>query len=236
MKNIFPILLLVLCSYLANGQDCEAILYEEGFTMDVPPTGWTGDFSTTPAPLIEGWYTTSGPTTTMATGPEVPAAGTHFAYMESSGPAPSNSTFRIQTPIVSIPTDGTTALSLSFLMFGSDIGSFEIQVLDGNSIDPIFMRSGEQHSDGTLGSWEAISLDLSAYAGSDIQIQFQGMKLISGLGDIGIDEIIFCPCSRTHSDLRNMGINLININSGSCSHNYCSPRSSRLVGGSSQLQ
>ena len=144
------------------------------------------------SPLIEGWYTTSGPTPTGMTGPDVPFEGTHFAYMESSGPAPTNSTFSIQTPVVSIPTRGSTNLSLSFLMFGGDIGSFNIEVLQGTNIDVVFTRNGQQHTDGTFSSWEQTSLDLSSYAGTDVSIQFRAMKLNTGLGDIAIDDISIC--------------------------------------------
>jgi len=160
--------------------------------MAIPPVGWTGDFNMLSGTLVEGWYTTTGPTETAMTGPDVPADGTHFAYMESSGPAPSNSTFSIQTPLVSIPIVGTTALNLSFLMYGSDIGSLTIEVLQGPSTDVIFARSGPQHPDGSLSSWEEISLDLTDYAGTSARIQFTGMKQINNLADIGLDEIVVC--------------------------------------------
>jgi len=183
--------ILVLLSLNLKAQTCDSILLAESFGA-AQPVGWTGDFNMLGGGLAEGWLTATGPSITPGTGPQAPFAGTHYGYMESSGPAGVNSTYSIQTPSIDVPADGQVQLNLSYLMYGSDIGSFNIEVLQGAIKDTIFRRTGQQHTDGAVTSWEAISADLSAYAGTSIQLQFTGMKMVSGLGDIAIDEVQVC--------------------------------------------
>jgi hypothetical protein len=187
----------MLIGWSAQSQTCDSILLAAPFGA-TQPVGWTGDFNMLGGGLAEGWLTSTGPSSAAGTGPQAPFAGTHYAYMESSGPAGVNSTYSLQTPSINMPADGQVQLNLSYLMYGSDIGSFNIEVLQGATTDTIFRRTGQQHADGAVTSWEAISADLSTYAGTSIRIQFTGMKMVSGLGDIAIDEVQVCytPISR----------------------------------------
>ncbi len=125
--------------------------------------------------------------------------------MESSGPAPTNAIFSIRTPIIEVPTSGSTSLHLAYLMYGSDVGSFAVEVIKDAIIDTIFKRDGGQHLDGSLSSWEDISLGLNSYTGASIQLQFSGMKLITGLGDIAIDNVQVCHLASPITPIPTMG-------------------------------
>jgi len=142
--------------------------------------------------LVEGWTTQTGPTPTGLTGPEMAFEGSHYLYMETSGPAGSGASYSVSMPMVAIPTEGSTSLNFALLMYGADMGSLNIEVLSSTGLDTIFTQVGERHADGSASSWEEISVDLSAYAGTSVQIQFTGMKMISGVADIAIDDVKVC--------------------------------------------
>ncbi len=202
-KFVLSAIIYLSASLILLAQPCDQLLLSESFTA-AQPSGWTGDFNT--SVLVEGWLTESGPTMTPLTGPEGAFMGTHYLYMETSGPAPVNASFSVSTPSISIPGTGTTTLSLAYLMYGADMGTFLIVINSGTATDTIFTRSGQQHADGSIDSWEEITLSLNDYKNASIAITFIGMKNISGLSDMAIDEVQVCHINQTIPTLGQWGV------------------------------
>lgn len=188
MKTQINLLLLLLLLSQASAQDCTITVLQEEFSSTAP-AGWTGDFNMLGGGLREGWLTESGATPTSDTGPDTASAGSHYLYFESSGPASASSMYSVFTPAVDIPSQGAH-LSFDYLMHGSDIGTFYVVAHTTTSQDTLLELSGPQHIDGT--TWSRADISLNAYGNRSIRIEFIGMKMVMGLGDIAIDEVRIC--------------------------------------------
>lgn len=172
------------------------VIFEEGFntTMaNMSVMGWTGDFDMNTL-FNEGWTIANGPSTAShvnpsdATGPSGPQEGSQYLYYESSGPAAVNAEGTITSPMISIPTDHTASLSFYIFMHGADVNAFDLNVLSGGAEDEVVSYMGERQTSKT-DKWEEVIVDLSSYAGQDIQLQFRAQKNIGGLGDVAIDNV-----------------------------------------------
>merc|ERR1719361_1671905 len=71
-------------------------------------------------------------------------------------------------------------------MNGGGIGSLDFLV-NGNSL----WNDGTNHGD----VWKTVEVDLSAYTGIDVILEFQGLRGSSWQGDIAIDNVRFVPLS-----------------------------------------
>jgi hypothetical protein len=105
------------------------------------------------------------------------------------------------SPIITLA--GTSAsLSFYYLLYGdatSGTSSLTVNVLSdgGATVTQIFMSDNGIHHDGSLSNWTQEIIDLSAFNGQQIRIEFlatEGMG-IESRGDIGIDtfEISLVP-------------------------------------------
>ena len=177
-----------------RGAPCVNELLVEDFSSTVP-IGWEGDWMLLDPPLVEGWNLTMGPTTgTPGTGADGPFSGTHFAYMETSGPAPINSVFKINTPPIEI-FDVLTSIRFRVLMHGSGVGSLRVNVLSGpgfTTVENVLEITGEQHATSGVGEWQEAFIDIRSYDSGLIKVEFEGMKGSNGLGDIAIDLVEVC--------------------------------------------
>ena len=109
---------------------CVNELLSEDFSAAVPD-GWEGDWMLLAPPLREGWYVQTGPSPGVpGTGADSAFSGSHYIYFESSGPAPVNSVFSINTPSISL-FDVNTSIRFRVLMHGTNIGSLKVNVLSG---------------------------------------------------------------------------------------------------------
>jgi hypothetical protein len=80
-------------------------------------------------------------------------------------------------------------------MHGSSIGHLKVNVLSGvgfTNTETVLTISGEQHSSSDISHWEEAFIDISQYEGQVVKIEFEGMKMTDGFGDIAIDLVQVC--------------------------------------------
>ena len=162
--------------------------------------GWTGDISTASG----DWdFPTASPGgNSSSTGPSGPASGTTFAEYEASGP---NNLASMITPMIDLST-GTSQAELSFFMhaYGSEIGTLNVGVGTSPSgpFTTEFSWTGQFQSSATQ-AWANIGVDLTAYLGQQIYIEFSYAAIgTSFYGDLAIDLVevetcISCPSPST---------------------------------------
>ncbi|MBN1766242.1 MAG: hypothetical protein JW860_13360 [Sedimentisphaerales bacterium] len=150
--------------------------FESGFGEWVNVTGDTTD-----------WLRDSGGTPTNKTGPASGANGsTWYVYLEtSSGYAYyAGDTAYLEGPDI----DGTDReLSFYYHMYGSNIGTLNVDVYDGLWNNGVWSLSGQQHSSSSDPYTQAI-VDLSGYTGT-IKIRFRAVAAGGYRGDMVIDDI-----------------------------------------------
>jgi len=177
-----------------NDRFCFNQLLSEDFGAAIP-MGWEGDWMIISPPLTEGWILQSGPSPDAPnTGADGPFSGTHFAYMETNGPAPINSVFKINTPPISL-TDVNAVIKFRVLMHGSGIGSLKVNVLSGSGFansETVLTLTGAQHTSSDVSNWDEAFIDIRQYEKQTIKVEFEGMKMTNNLGDIAIDLVEVC--------------------------------------------
>lgn len=200
--SLFIVILIFGCDQNLIGQipgntanrACNNELLSEDFGATVP-MGWEGDWMLTAPPLSEGWILQSGASPDAPnTGANGPFSGTHFAYMETNGPAPVNSTFKINTPAITLTQENPT-IRFRVLMHGSGIGQLKVNVLSGPGFgvsETVLTLTGEQHASSDTSNWEEAFIDIRKYSRQTVKVEFEGMKTNNGLGDIAIDLVQVC--------------------------------------------
>jgi len=170
--------------------------------------GWTGTIGT----AAGQWdYPTGAPGgNSTGTGPSGPASGTTYAEYEASG---STALASMVTPLIDL-SSGSTAAELSFYMhaFGAEIGTLNVGI--GNSPTGPFTTEFSwtgQYQTAATDPWEQIGVDLTAYLGQQIYIEFSYAAMGPGfIGDMAIDLVqvetcVTCPAptnfNLTASDL-----------------------------------
>lgn len=160
-------------------------------------SGWTGDIGTGNAQWDFPVGTPGGNST--GTGPSAAASGTFYAEFEASGIVAT--TASMVTPMIDLSNANSQA-ELSFYMhaFGSDIGTLNVGV--GTSptgpFTTVFSWSG-QYQTAATDPWEQIGVDISAYLGQQIYVEFNYGALTTGFeGDMSIDLVqvetcVTCP-------------------------------------------
>ncbi|WP_299383199.1 GEVED domain-containing protein [uncultured Lacinutrix sp.] len=133
------------------------------------------------------WTRNSGTTPSSNTGPSSAAAGSQYVYMESS--APNNSTKRaiLVSPCFNLTGQNQATFSFKYHMYGATaMGSLNLAVStnNGSSWSTVWTRSGNQGN-----SWQDASVDLSSYAGSNVQLRFDGTTGTTWQGDMAVDAI-----------------------------------------------
>jgi len=159
--------------------------------------GWTGDVGT----AAGQWdFPTAAPGgNSTGTGPSGPQSGTTYAEFEASGSGTTIAS--MVTPMIDL-SSGSSAAELSFYMhaFGPEIGTLNVGV--GNTptgpFTTEFSWSG-QYQTAATDPWEAIGVDLTAYLGQQIYIEFSyGGTGVSFTADMSIDLVqvetcVTCP-------------------------------------------
>ena len=168
---------------LANTDDgscfytCTAAPWTE--TFDAGQGTWTQS-------ILDGgdWTLWSGATFSTATGPtdDVTGGGSYF-YTESSGF--SNTTFSMSSECLDISALTNPCLTFNYHMFGATMGTLEVYVNGG----PMWSMTGDQGD-----QWNIGQIDLSAFAGGNITIEFIGTTGTSFTSDIAIDQISVDEC------------------------------------------
>ncbi len=177
-----------------DNRPCINSLLSEDFGATVP-AGWEGDWMLLNPPLVEGWNLVMGPTPNApATGANGAASGTYYAYMETSGPAPIGSIFKINTPAINL-FDTNETIRFRVLMHGSGIGSLKVNVLSGPGFatsETVLTLTGPQDPSSAVANWDEAFIDIRQYDNESVKIEFEGMKGANRLGDIAIDLVEVC--------------------------------------------
>ncbi|MBN1296591.1 carboxypeptidase regulatory-like domain-containing protein [bacterium] len=135
------------------------------------------------------WTLDQGGTPSTGTGPVVDhTTGTAtgwYAYLETSTGSTGNAAILYG---VCFDTTGMTSPLFSFWyhMYGATMGTLDVQItLDGGGTwTTVWTLSGDQGD-----TWYNAAIDLSAYAGSIIGVQFVGYRGTSFTGDMAIDDL-----------------------------------------------
>ncbi len=122
-----------------------------------------------------------------------------YAYVESgfgAGNAPF--TARLLTPQIDLSALTTPQLSFWYHMFGSGIGTMQVEINNGTGFTNLVTYTGAQQISNTE-VWKEQILDLSAYANDTIQLRFLADKPTNStlanaaIDDIEIKEAPSCP-------------------------------------------
>jgi hypothetical protein len=131
------------------------------------------------------WTRDSGGTPSSGTGPSTGSDGAWYMYIEASSPNYPSKTAIFNSPCFDLGSLSSPELTFDYHMLGSSVGTVSLQVsTDGGNTWPtsLWSQSGDQGS-----AWNAAAVDLSSYAGSEIQLRFFGTTASSWQGDICID-------------------------------------------------
>ncbi|AUC80394.1 hypothetical protein CW736_13850 [Nonlabens sp. MB-3u-79] len=167
-----------------------ATVFTESFESGA--IGWTG---TTFSGNAGDWDITAGNTNSFNTGPLASFDATNHMEFEASGA--NNTRASAISPAINLST-GTGAAELSFYMhaFGGDMGTLEVGVSTAATgpFTNVFTWSGDlQTSD--MDSWAPIGVDLTAYNGQVIYLEFANSHVSTGFeGDMSIDLIEVAAC------------------------------------------
>lgn len=136
--------------------------------------------------ILQQWGTGSGLTSSNSTGPPGAYSGSNYLYREASGNG--SGLADINSPRIYIPqTMVNPIFYFQKSLNGDFIDSLVISVDNGSGSTVVFTELGPGTASTTT-SWEADSLDLSAFIGDTISLIFTGVN--SGIrGDIAIDDI-----------------------------------------------
>ncbi|MEM7370640.1 MAG: GEVED domain-containing protein [Bacteroidota bacterium] len=158
----------------------------ETFTTGFPGTlanGWTFGNTTGYRWQVDNFGTGSG-----GTGPadDHTATGSIYMYTEAStGFGDSTSLF---SPCIDLTGLTTPRLSFWYHMFGAAMGTLKVQVLSGGTSTQVWSLSGQQQSADT-DPWQEAIIDLTAFAGQSIQLEFEGLNGPTFTSDMAIDDV-----------------------------------------------
>ncbi|GEM_PF-3817442 len=132
------------------------------------------------------WIRKSGTTTSSGTGPSGADDGTYYMYVEASSPNYPTKNTKLISPCFDLSGIYNPEFSFRYHMLGSAVGTLKLQVSSdgGGSWTDLWSATGDQGS-----NWNSASADLSAYAGSTIQLRFDGTTGSSYQGDMCIDKM-----------------------------------------------
>ena len=139
------------------------------------------------------WTTETNFTSSGVTGPNgdfLPGGGTYM-YLETSCPTTGGRTAMMQSPGYDVSSLTNPIFSLAYHMFGSTIGTLEVQVSDDDCAtwNTEFSISGQQQTSSNE-PYIVENVDLSAYSTStDLHIRIVGTTGSSFTGDIAIDAL-----------------------------------------------
>ncbi|NNC94966.1 MAG: hypothetical protein HKN92_05340, partial [Chitinophagales bacterium] len=183
-----------------NDNDTATLTVENQFSFPIPytedfetwstglfgpafPNGWSTPETTTPR-----WQSNSGGTGSGSTGPSgdnTTGSGV-YVYLETSGGTTGDEGILI-SPCLSI-SGNLPLLSYYYHKYGATMGDLYIEVDNGSGFVAIDSVIGQQQLD-ELDPWIEDTVDLSAYIGQSIRIQFRGVRGTSFTGDMALDDI-----------------------------------------------
>ncbi|WP_109300870.1 M14 family zinc carboxypeptidase [Aquimarina sp. AU474] len=136
------------------------------------------------------WTRDSGGTPSNTTGPSTGQDGAFYLFTEASTsgnpPGSPNKTAILNSPCIDLSAFASASLEFGYHMYGATMGSMEVLVStdDGTTYTSIWSESGNKGN-----SWNQGSLDISAYSGSVVKLQFKGITGSGWRSDMAIDNI-----------------------------------------------
>ncbi len=136
------------------------------------------------------WTRDSGGTPSNTTGPSTGQDGAFYLFTEASTsanpPGSPNKIALLNSPCIDLSSLSGASLEFGYHMYGVTMGSMEVLIStdDGATYSSIWSQSGD------LGNtWNQANINLSAYAGSVVKLQFKGTTGSSWRSDMAIDAI-----------------------------------------------
>ena len=133
------------------------------------------------------WTRDASGTPSSGTGPSSGAAGSYYLFVEASGNAYPSKRAILNSPCFDLSSASSAYFNFSYHMYGAaDMGSLVVEVSNnnGSSWTSVFSKTGNQGN-----SWIDETINLSAYAGSNIQVRFNRLTGSTWQADIAIDAI-----------------------------------------------
>ncbi len=159
------------------------------------------------------WTRDSGGTPSSSTGPVTGQNGSFYLYTEASTnvtpPGSPNKTALLTSPCIDLSALSGVSLEFGYHMYGASMGSLEVLVSTNNGVNyiPVWSRNGD------LGNiWNQATVDLSAYSGSIVKLQFRGTTGVSWRSDMAIDNIKIFPSGGGDTEPPTAPLNLVTSN------------------------
>jgi len=172
------------------------------------------------------WSVDANGTPSSSTGPSSADNGSYYIYVEASGNGTGypNKRAIITSPCFDLSGLTNPHFAFSYHMYGaSDMGTIDLEISDddGDTWTSIWNQSGNQGN-----QWLNVDLDLSAYAGSNVQLRFNRFVGSTWQADIAIDSVNLSePVAPTCDD----GIQNGDETGVDCGGSFCEPCSTTDV-------
>ncbi|WP_422106728.1 immunoglobulin-like domain-containing protein [Winogradskyella sp.] len=172
------------------------------------------------------WLVNSGITQSNNTGPSSAVEGSSYIYVEASinGTGYPDKRAIITSPCFDLGGLTNPEFSFQYHMFGAaDMGSIDLEISDddGSTWTSIWNQTGNQGN-----QWLTVNLDLSAYAGGNVQVRFNRFVGSTWQADIAIDDVqLLEPAAPTCDD----GIQNGDETGVDCGGSFCAPCSTSNV-------
>jgi len=130
------------------------------------------------------WSAKSGRTPSSGTGPSKASDGSKYLFIETSSPRVKNDEAVLASPAIALSTN--QEIVFDYNMNGASIGALYFLVNNNTEWQDGFNRGDV---------WKTVVVDLSAYTGNDVILEFVGVRGNSWQGDVAIDNVRFRPSS-----------------------------------------
>jgi hypothetical protein len=154
---------------------------------------WGGDLSFTVQ--NDKWVRHSGATASVGTGPNGAQSGSKYRYYETTIPGDYHSVpyhGSMYSPAIDLTTSDTSELSFYFHAYGAKMGTLNVKVGSSSlGYTTVYTLSGQQQTSSSA-PWQNVTVDLSAFLGEVVQLEFEYTSQVGQdcfTGDIAIDNI-----------------------------------------------
>ena len=168
-----------------GGDDCTSTIsafpYSESFE-----SGGVGSWSQGSGDDLD-WTIDASGTPSSSTGPSAASDGTYYAYVEASSPNyPSKRTY-LNGPCFDLSGESDATFEFDYHMYGAAMGTLTLEArTEGGDWTSVWSLSGDQGN-----AWNSASVDLGSYAGSTVQLRFNGLTGSSYTSDMTVDNLSF---------------------------------------------
>ena len=154
---------------------------------------WGGDLSFTVQ--NDKWVRHSGATASLGTGPNGAQSGSKYRYYETTIPGDYHSVpyhGSMYSPAIDLTTSDSSELSFYFHAYGAKMGTLNVKVGSSSlGYTTVYTLSGQQQTSSSA-PWQNVTIDLSAFLGEVVQLEFEYTSQVGQdcfTGDIAIDNI-----------------------------------------------